>query len=144
MTALRRLCTFDVGGRRFGLDVLRVQEVLKSQEMTPVPLARAGVSGLINLRGQIVLAIDLCHCLELKAAPGRSRSMCVVVRGEDGPVSLLVDTIHDVVDADDARRLPTPEMLPSSIRNLMLGVFTLDDTLLIELDPDRLWETILK
>ena len=54
-----QLCTFFVGDFHFGIDVLQVQEVLRFHEMTAVPLAPPIIRGLINLRGQIVTAMDL-------------------------------------------------------------------------------------
>jgi chemotaxis signal transduction protein len=77
-------CTFRLGGRLYGIRVERVQEVLKPMPLTPVPLAPAAVRGLLNLRGQIVTALDLApsldaiaadssRCSSCGAAPGRSR-----------------------------------------------------------------------
>ena len=59
MKVKKQLCTFYVNGFYFGVDVLRVQEVIKYQKMTPVPVSPAVVKGLINLRGQIVIAVDM-------------------------------------------------------------------------------------
>src|ERR1700685_3941223 len=90
-------CTFFVDGHYFGLDVLNVQEIIRYQEMTRVPLAPPVVQGLINLRGQIVTAIDLRLRLELKERPPGQLPVNVVVQTEDGAVSLLVDEIGDVL-----------------------------------------------
>ena len=65
-------CTFRVGGLLVGVDVERVQEVLHDPELTPVPLAHESVVGLLNLRGQIVTAIDARRRLGLTAAAPRS------------------------------------------------------------------------
>ena len=59
MIKKQQFCTFFIDGFFYGVEVGKVQEVLRPQEMTPVPLAPAVVMGLINLRGQIVPAIDL-------------------------------------------------------------------------------------
>ena len=59
ITATRQLCTFYLDNHLFGVDAQSVQEVIRYQEMTHVPLTSPSVSGLINLRGQIVTAIDL-------------------------------------------------------------------------------------
>ncbi|MDZ4850469.1 MAG: chemotaxis protein CheW [Pirellulaceae bacterium] len=66
MIASRQLCTFYLDGHLFGVDARTVQEVIRYQEMTRVPKAPPSVSGLINLRGQIVTAIDLRTRLGLK------------------------------------------------------------------------------
>src|SRR5215831_18399742 len=94
----QQYCTFYVAGHYFGLDVLKVQEIIRYQEMTRVPLAPPVVRGLINLRGQIVTAIDLRRRLELKERPADQFPVNVVVQTEDGPFSLLVDEIGDVIN----------------------------------------------
>ena len=93
-----QLCTFFVGDYHFGVDVLQVQEVLRFHEMTAVPLAPPVVRGLINLRGQIVTALDLRHRLGLQPAAPHVEHANVIVRTHDGAVSLLVDEVGDVID----------------------------------------------
>src|SRR5271166_2165306 len=94
-------CTFYVDGHYFGIDVLKVQEIIRYQEMTRVPLAPPVVQGLINLRGQIVTAIDLRRRLEMKDRPADQLPLNVVVQTDDGAVSLLVDEIGDVLQLDE-------------------------------------------
>src|SRR5438094_9323996 len=101
MPDVRQYCTFYVNGHYFGLDVLKVQEIIRYQEMTRVPLAPPVVRGLINLRGQIVTAIDLRRRLELSERPADQLPMNIVVQTEDGAVSLLVDDIGDVVEVSE-------------------------------------------
>src|SRR3954466_5260991 len=100
MAARQQFCTFFLDGLRFGVDVQKVQEVVPFQEMTPVPLAPPTVCGLLNLRGQIVTGIDLRRRLELPERPAGSRPFNVVLRGEDSPVSFLVDEVGEVIEAD--------------------------------------------
>jgi purine-binding chemotaxis protein CheW len=129
--------TFTVAELFFGIDVLRVQEVLRYQEMTRVPLAPVVAEGLINLRGQIVTAIDMRRKLGLPPRePGRL-PMNMVVRSEDGPVSLLVDEIGDVLQPEEESFEPAPDNAPKISRELLLGVYKLKDRLLLVLDPDR-------
>src|SRR5579875_3258105 len=93
----RQFATFFVDGLFFGVDVLDVQEVLRYQEMTSVPLAPEVITGLINLRGQIVTALDLRRRLNLKPRADEDEPMNAVIRTKDGVVSFLVDEIGDVV-----------------------------------------------
>ncbi len=93
----QQFCTFKLDELVFGVDVRLVQEVIKYQAMTEVPLASKVVRGLINLRGQIVTAIDLRRRLELKDSPSDRPPMNVVIRTDDEAVSLLVDEIGDVI-----------------------------------------------
>lgn len=135
-----QLCTLVVGETLFGVDVLRVQEVIRRQPMTAVPLSHPTVGGLINLRGQIVTAIDLRLRLGLPPHHDPTQLMNVVVRTDDGAVSFLVDDIGDVVELDGADRESPPDTLPPDVRELITGVFKLDDALLLQLDVDRLVE----
>jgi purine-binding chemotaxis protein CheW len=134
MASSRQFCTFFLGKQFFGVPVEQVQEVIRYQEMTRVPLVPKAISGLINLRGQIVTAIDLRRCLGMPdRAPGEL-PMNVVVRTDDGAVSLLVDEIGDVLElAQDTFEKP-PETLPASMRTTIRGVYKLPQRLLLALD----------
>ena len=129
--------TFVVEDLFFGIDVLRVQEVLRYQEMTRVPLSPVVAEGLINLRGQIVTAIDMRRRLNLPPRGGDQTPMNMVVRTVDGAVSLLVDEIGDVVDIDEATYEKTPDNLAAAARKLIRGVYKLKDHLLLVLDAER-------
>jgi len=137
MTHTSQFCTFYLDKLLFGVELKGVQEVIRSLEMTRVPLAPEVVSGLINLRGQIVTAVDLRRRLELEPAPPGARPMNVVVRSEDGSVSLLVDEIGDVVEVEEDTFEPPPETLRGSIRTMILGVHKLNDRLMHVLDIDK-------
>jgi purine-binding chemotaxis protein CheW len=133
----QQFCTFFIDSLFFGVDVQRVQEVLREQEMTRVPLAPPVVNGLINLRGQIVTAIDLRRRLELRDRTGERAPMNVVVRTDDGAVSLLVDEIGDVIKVQHDTFEPPPETLTGVTRHLITGIHKLDRQLLLVLDIDR-------
>ncbi len=133
----QQLCTFYLEGLYLGVDVREVQEVIRYQEMTRVPLAPGVVSGLINLRGQIVTAIDLRRRLGLPDRPADTLPMNVVVRGDDGAISLLVDEIGDVVEVDDDTFERAPETLQGVARELIRGVYKREGELLCVLDTDR-------
>ena len=133
----RQYCTFFLDGQYFGIDVLRVQEVIRHQEMTRVPLAPAVVRGLINLRGQIVTAIDLRRRLDLPDRPDGGLPVNVVVRTDDGAVSLLVDEIGDVLQTRGTPFERPPETLRGVARELIRGAYKLPDRLLLILDLGR-------
>jgi purine-binding chemotaxis protein CheW len=129
--------TFFVADLFFGVDVLRVQEVLRFQQMTRVPQAPEVIEGLINLRGQIVTAIDMRRRLHLPPRDDDQTPMNIVVRTEDGAVSLLVDEIGDVLDVDAAAYERPPENLDPAARDLIRGVYKLNDRLMLVLDAER-------
>lgn len=130
-------CTFRVDDLYFGVEVCQVQEVIRYQHTTRVPLAPAVVQGLMNLRGQIVTALSLRDRLGLSAFDSDSRPMNVVIRTSDGPISLLVDEIGDVVQVDRDYFEPPPETLQGEQRSLISGAFKLDEQLLLILDTDK-------
>jgi purine-binding chemotaxis protein CheW len=129
--------TFYVGDLFFGVDVLHVQEVLCFQPMTSVPQAPEVIEGLINLRGQIVTAIDMRRRLRLPTRSSDQTLMNIVVRTADGAVSLLVDEIGDVLDMDAATYERPPENLDPAAKELIRGVYKLKDRLLLVLDEER-------
>ncbi|WP_437223600.1 chemotaxis protein CheW [Planctomicrobium sp. SH661] len=131
-------CTFHVGHLLFGVEVRHVQEVLRHQRTTPVPLAQNMVHGLMNLRGQIVTALDLRKSLDLYAANHDRLPMNVVLRSSDGPVSLLVDEIGDVMEVESSQFESTPDTLPEHIRAAVQGVYKLSGRLMLVLNPDSL------
>lgn len=130
-------CTFMVNDVAFGVAVREVQEVIRFQPMTRVPLAHPVVSGLINLRGQIVTAIDLRRRMGLPDRASEALPMNVVVQREEGPISLLVDEIDDVVEIDDGAIEAPPATLETADRELVEGVHQFDDRLLLILAIDK-------
>lgn len=142
LTAIRQLCTFEIGDSLLGVDVREVQEVLRNQPMTPVPLASRYVSGLINLRGQIVLAVNLAECLSIEGRSDRLSGMLVVIRGDDGPVSFVVDRIRDIVHTDAKAFEPPPETLAASAGNFVLGAYELPDQLILLVDAHSILDFV--
>jgi purine-binding chemotaxis protein CheW len=134
MTTSKQYCSFHVADLFFGVDVQLVQEVIRYQEMTRVPLASREVGGLINLRGQLVTAIDLRRRLCLPERENGKRPMNVVIRTDDAAVSLLVDEIGDVVEVEPDSFEPRPETLGGATRELVAGVHKLNKQLLLILD----------
>ena len=137
METERQFCTFLLGDQFLGIEVLKVQEVIRTQAMTRVPLAPRAVRGLINLRGQIITAIDLRERLGLPALADGREPMNVVVRTDEGAVSLLVDEIGDVLETDLASYEAPPETLAPAARQLIRGVYKLPDRLLLVLNTDK-------
>jgi purine-binding chemotaxis protein CheW len=133
----RQFCTFYLSGHYLGVDVLHVQEVIRSQAMTPVPLADPAVRGLINLRGQIVTAIELRRRFGFPDRANDVEPVNVVVQTEDGAVSLLVDEIGDVVEVSQSAFERLPETIRGLPRELTQGAYKLSERLLLVLDVER-------
>ena len=138
MTATtEQLCTFWVDDLFFGVAVEEVQEVLRHQPMTPVPRADDAVTGLINLRGQIVTAVDLRVRLGLPARDAEKLPMNVIVRSRGEVISILVDDIGDVIDTAGVEPQPAPSTLPREVQDVVRGVRPLPESILLVLDADR-------
>ena len=129
--------TFNVGDLFFGLEVRKVQEVLRYQEMTGVPRANNVIEGLINLRGQIVTALDMRVRLKMPPRENGETPMNIVVHNEDGAVSLLVDEIGDVIEVDQGSFETPPETIDQTARELLEGVHKLENRLLLVLSSAR-------
>jgi len=136
MATEQQFCTFFIDRLLFGVEVEKVQEVIRHQGLTRVPLASDLVGGLINLRGQIVTAVNLRRRLGLEDSSQTQPPMNVVVRTGEGAVSLLVDEINDVVDVEQKTFEAPPNTLVAG-RELIQGVYKLKDKLLLVLDTDK-------
>lgn len=138
----RQFCTFFLNNLFFGVEVLSVQEVIRFQEMTGVPLTNDVIRGLINLRGQIVTAIDMRQLLEMPARSDEELPMNVVVQTDEGPVSLLVDEIGDVIEVSEDDFEEPPETVTGTARQLIRGVYKLEDRLLLVLDTSEVVDQV--
>ena len=137
MGLTKQYATFYLDRHLFGVEVSKVQEVIRHQEMTRVPLAASVVTGLINLRGQIVTALDLRRRLQMNDRLDGKLPMNVVVRTGDEAVSLLVDEIGDVLEVEESSFEPPPETLRGEARNLIRGAYKLPERLLLILDTEK-------
>ncbi|MBI3646377.1 MAG: chemotaxis protein CheW [Acidobacteriales bacterium] len=137
MANIQQFCTFFLRDQFFGVPVQQVQEVIRYQEMTRVPLMPQVIRGLINLRGQIVMALDLRRRFGMEDRPEYQLPMNVVVRTDDGAVSFLVDEIGDVLEVEEGCFEPPPETLKGEARELVRGVYKLQERLLLVLDTER-------
>jgi purine-binding chemotaxis protein CheW len=137
MSVPEQLCTFFLEDQFFGVPVQEVQEVIRYQEMTAVPLVPAAVSGLINLRGQIVTALDLRRRLNFGPRPPGQLPMNVVVRTPEGALSLLVDEIGDVIEVSAATLEPPPATVRNLEAGILRGVHKLPGRLLLVLNMEQ-------
>ncbi len=134
MSDSRQFCTFYVAGLYLGIDVLTLQEVLRSRELARVPLAPADIEGLLNLRGQIVPAIDLRRRLGFPPGERDAGSYFMIVRTAGTQIALIVDSVGDVIDVGADSFEPPPETVRPEVRHLIQGVHKLEGALLHILD----------
>jgi purine-binding chemotaxis protein CheW len=114
--------TFLLAGEMFAIRVEDVREVLMDQPLAPVPLAPAHIVGLLNLRGQIISAIDLRRRLGFPPRePGQAPKL-LVLSSRGTPVSVVVDEIGDVLTLPQADWRPPPDTLAASHRDFVSGI----------------------
>jgi purine-binding chemotaxis protein CheW len=134
---MTQLSTFHVGRYLFGVDVSLVQEIVRLQTFTPVPLSSPEIAGLINLRGEVLTAINMRARLGLPPSDVDRDPVNVVVRVDDEPVSLLVDEIGGVQEVSQVPFEATPATVDAKVRELLLGSYTLPDRLLLALNAKK-------
>ena len=126
MAEPKQFCSFYVDDILIGIEVLAVQEVLRYQDVTEIPLAPPAIQGLINLRGQIITAINLRSRMNLPPCKDDKKSMNVVTRVNNEVVSFLVDAVGDVLTVEDDDFEPVPNTVDAATRALVTGVYKLE------------------
>jgi len=135
--------TIQIGGQRFGIHILQVQDVLGEQNVTTVPLAPAEVAGSLNLRGRVVTAIDVRRKLGIgEDTEGESNNMSVVVEHENELYSLVIDSVGDVLRLDQDKFENNPATLEAKWRDISLGIYRLEEELLVILDIPKLLNNV--
>lgn len=136
-TQLTQLCGFKIGNGHYAVPVLEVQEVIKPQTVTPVPLSPNYIRGLINLRGQIVTSISLRTLFGLPEIEDQDY-MNIIVRSGESLYALVVDEILDVMDVELRTFEKTPETLDDKIKRYIGGVYKQEKKLLILIDLNKI------
>jgi len=127
-----------IGTQDFGVPVLQVRDVMRRQQLTPVPLAPRAIAGLLNLRGRIVTAIDLRTRLGLPPQAADSDATHVVVENGGELYALVVDSVGDVLAVDERQLEAVPPGLDPQWRAVASAVYPTADGLIVLLDIARL------
>jgi purine-binding chemotaxis protein CheW len=135
---MSQLTTFTLGDFRYGVDVMQIQEVTRFLPTTTIPLAPTYVRGLINLRGQIATAIGLRELFALEPQQQDQQSMTVICRVDGALLSLLVDTIGDVIEVAESAFEPIPANIKDPMKKFMGGVYKTSEGLISVIDLQKL------
>lgn len=136
MPDVREAVVFVLAGQRYALPITAVQEIQQIVAMNEVPETVRGVVGMINLRGDVIPAIDLRRALGIETAPYQAQTPMVIARVRDSLVALIVDEVEDVSMLPDGCLQHADAMLELADR--LIGLCRLDSGLVFLLDPDRL------
>ncbi len=135
---LEDFVTFIIRDQLFGIPVLRVQDILTTDQIASIPLAPPEVKGSINLRGRIVTVIDVRVRLGLEKRESVEKGMGVTVEQQNELYTLLVDKVGDVISLSNDKREENPSTLDPLWREYATGIYRLEGNLMVVLDVDRL------
>ena len=130
--------TFVIGEQLFGVPVTSIDEVFTPVNITPVPLSSADIAGVLNLRGRVVTAIDVRHCLGLPPRAGDETPIAIGIEKGSESYGLLIDAVGEVLTLSADQFEPTPSNLEAEWQQVAQGIYRLDESLLVVLDIDRL------
>ncbi len=137
-TDLLQLVVFELGGEEFGVEIMNVQEIIRMPEMTQIPHSPDFVEGVINLRGRIIVVVNLSKRFNMRSKATDENSRIIVVEIGNAVVGMIVDSVNEVLRIPASNVEPAPELVTSKVsRNYLKGVGKIDKRLLILLDLAR-------
>jgi purine-binding chemotaxis protein CheW len=135
---LKQFISFSIGEEEYGLELLRVKEVIRIREITWLPKAPSFVKGIINLRGDVIPIIDLRDKFGLEAKEATAMTRVIVVEVEGWMIGMVVDSASQVVRIPADQIDPPPPMLGGFSQEFITGVGKLEDKLIILLNTDAI------
>ncbi|MBN1755396.1 purine-binding chemotaxis protein CheW [bacterium] len=133
------IVTFSLGNEKYGVDILKVKEVMKVPDITPVPGTPSFILGVINLRGDIIPVIDLNIRLGFPRPLIKESAIILILNIEDYYIGIIVEALPVVIytDMDQINRTPTM-IQPEIDLDLVEGVVEIDDQNIIMMNIDKL------
>jgi purine-binding chemotaxis protein CheW len=138
---VKQLISFTVGAEEYGLELLRVKEVIRMRQITWLPKAPSCVKGIINLRGDVIPIVDLRERFGLPAQDHTSMTRVIVVEVEGRPVGVVVDSASQVVRVPADQFDPPPPVMGAGSAEFITAVGKMDGKLVIMIDVDRILST---
>lgn len=137
ISGLQQLVSFKLGSEEYGVQIMRVQEIIRVQEITKVPQMPDFIEGVINLRGNVIPVIDLRKRFDMESKSHDDGTRIIVVNVEDRIIGVVVDSVEEVQRIDSAQVDPPPLIVQGIGRDYIQGVCRLENRLLILLDLDK-------
>jgi purine-binding chemotaxis protein CheW len=133
--------TFHIGDLFFGIPAIQVVELSRNLDVTFVPKGPPSVSGLMNLRGQLVPAINMNIRLGIEKQKTHGDGVSIILSSPGGQVALIVDSVGEILSLNSNLFEPPPNKLTELAREVLFGVYKLPDRLLLLLDPMKIIHT---
>jgi purine-binding chemotaxis protein CheW len=135
-----KMVTFTLGGKDYGIDIMKVKEINKAQKFTFVPNSAPFVKGVYNMRGDIISVIDLRVFFNLPVPrEDKGYENMIILRLEDNTIGILVDTIEKVIGIDSSRKQPPHPLFGDINIKYIDGVVENDSSLYIILDVEKIF-----
>ena len=133
--------TFAIADEEYGLEILKVREIIGYMDITPVPQTPAYVKGVINLRGQVIPVVDLRTKLGMQQAQVTEETCIIVVEatrnGQKNDTGLVIDRVQEVLYISGEQIQETPEFGVSVNTDFILGLGKVGKSVKILLDIDK-------
>lgn len=143
ITETRQYLTFKLGDEIFATDVAKVREVLDFTTITKIPRTPDFMSGVINLRGNVVPVVDLRLCFEMSKTEKTVNTCVVVVEmlldGESTVIGALADSVEEVIDLEPDQIEPAPKIGTQIRTDFIKGMGKRDSQFIMILDIDRIF-----
>lgn len=136
-TTEEQLVVFRLDSETYGIDIFRVNEIIRLREITPIPQAEAHIRGLVNLRGKTIPVVDLRTRFGLYTAEASDQARIIVVDTDEGNVGVIVDEVREVITIDSASVEETPPLVSGISNDFVRGVANQDGHLVTLLDLDK-------
>jgi purine-binding chemotaxis protein CheW len=137
-SGLLQLVTFAIGEEEFGIDILKVQEIIRIMDITKVPSSPAHVEGVINLRGKVIPVIDLRCRFNMESRVHDRQTRIIVIDLHGAIVGFVVDAVSEVLRLQSDTVEPPPPVVAGIDSEYIRGVGKLENRLLILLDLEKL------
>ena len=137
-----KFLTFLLADEAYGVEVLRIREIIRMQKITPVPQMPVHVKGVINLRGKVIPVVDLRLKFNLPAEEATERTCVIVVDVENGQgvntlLGLVVDAVEEVLNITEAEVEPSPDFGTQLSSECCLGIAKIKDSVKTLLDIEK-------
>ncbi len=136
-----KFLTFLMANEKYGLEILKVREIMGMMDVTSVPTTPAFVRGVINLRGKVIPVVDLRLKFGIEAKEDTQRTCIIVVQithpGQEMIMGIIVDEVSDVLDIDRNQIEPAPSFGANTRTEFILGMGKVDQKVMTLLDIDR-------
>ena len=137
----RKFLTFLMAHEKYGLEILKVREIIGMMDVTPVPTTPAFVRGVINLRGKVIPVIDLRLKFGMEAKEDTQRTCIIVVHlareAQEMIMGIIVDEVSEVLDIDQGQIEPPPSFGADIRTDFILGMGKVNQRVVTMLDIDR-------